>query len=1436
MNLKKALVTGGIFLTTLLTLGVTSLASETGVYGIKMIREGGKGYLHGESIVWRVVKYNNVDMDENSSPVKGTGQIDWSKSVYCLKAGVGFGSSTDSVPLVEEDRVLYTNEEELLPVAISSGVGSSLQTNRLLGASLESTNHNAMLWVLDHIYAPKHSNEEERQMMKDNLLNAAFADKIADGTISNISQVTLTDDEIEMVGQLAIWYFTNAEESKYHVSSLGTINETTDPEGQIKDSVTLEEQEDANTLYQYLIKTAEAEAPLYAVSRSNQDIIIDETITPKLVIENNQTVVGPIKIDVKGYDASLVTNGAVECVAKAGTEVLDAIEYTIVKSDMVSQVTSLEEMNGKEIYIILNSKDITEVTLTASAKVQKTKVTKLTAGEDEQPIAVIEKIFDPIEAQITIQKEKQFDLALRKFVTSINGETLKTSREPKVDVSPLVDGSGTTAIYTHPKNTIAVKNGDEVTYTLRIYNEGEIAGFAKEVMDTVPSGLQYIADNSTNQQYGWTMYKEENGTLVETQNEEEASIIKTDYLSSAESLIPAFNKETEKLSYQDLQIVFKVIEPNSSSRVLKNIAEITNDSDESGNDVTDRDSVPESVVPSSYPDSTNIEDDDDFEKLVLKEFDLALRKFITAVNDTEITSREPVVDVSSLKNGSSTTAKYTHPKTPVSVQTGDKVTYTIRIYNEGLTSGYASEITDDIPEGLKFVIDDATNIEYMWRLSEDGSKITTKYLSMEKDENNLILAYDQETMQSLHYKEVKVVFEVIEPNTSSNILVNIAEITDDTDQNGNAVIDRDSEPNNNIDGEDDIDKEYIKLEYFDLALRKFITSVNGKAPENSRVPQVNIGNLTDTDDTTTTAKYTHPKTPIVVQKGYKVVYTIRVYNEGGIDGYVEEITDYLPEGLKFIPAEESDINAKYEWILSEDEKTVTTDYLSEAKSNGRNEDCLITGFDGQKLDWREVQIECEVIAENTSENILRNIAEITADSNKDIDSTPGNVDIDNYTPPQESVDENGNVIPGDNSSYQEDDDDYEDLVPQDFDLALRKFITQINEQVIDTRYPEVEMTEEGKLVYDHAKDPLLVANNDVVIYTIRVFNEGRMAGYASEITDDIPAGLVYLPEHEINQKYGWEVSADKKHVSSQYLSKENSEARGEDNLIRAFDKDAYVSMEEPFNPDYRDVQIAFRVTETNLPSSRIIINTAEITDDQDPNGNPVTDEDSEPGNGNPSEDDIDNEYLKVKYFDLSLLKWVSKVYLTENGETAVTETGHTGLERPEPIVKVDLHRKKINNVTVKFGYVIQITNEGEIEGYASEISDYIPEGLKFVKEDNPAWEEKEGKIVTRALENTLLKPGESATVEVILTWINDAENMGEMVNVAEISEDKNDHGAKDIDSVPNNKKDGEDDIDDAPVLLTIATGGANIAKYAILSATILAILASGIIAIKKYVL
>ena len=59
-------------------------------------------------------------------------------------------------------------------------------------------------------------------------------------------------------------------------------------------------------------------------------------------------------------------------------------------------------------------------------------------------------------------------------------------------------------------------------------------------------------------------------------------------------------------------------------------------------------------------------------------------------------------------------------------------------------------------------------------------------------------------------------------------------------------------------------------------------------------------------------------------------------------------------------------------------------------------------------------------------------------------------------------------------------------------------------------------------------------------------------------------------------------------------------------------------------PDYKDIKIAFKVTEPNT-SDRIIINTAEIADDADEDGNEVDDIDSTPDNNVPEEDDQDIE-------------------------------------------------------------------------------------------------------------------------------------------------------------------------------------------------------------------
>ena len=316
--------------------------------------------------------------------------------------------------------------------------------------------------------------------------------------------------------------------------------------------------------------------------------------------------------------------------------------------------------------------------------------------------------------------------------------------------------------------------------------------------------------------------------------------------------------------------------------------------------------------------------------------------------------------------------------------------------------------------------------------------------------------------------------------------------------------------------------------------------------------------------------------------------------------------------------------------------------------------------------------------------------------------------------------------------------------------------------------------------------------------------------------------MQFVPDTETNILYGWVVSEDGKTITTDYLSS----AKSANNVIKGFIRD---TME---TPDYKDVKVVFKVTEEQLPEDRILINIAEIAKDSNEYG--TADTDSVPNNDTDGEDDIDIEKVKVQYFDLALLKWVNKVIVTENGTTTERETGHTGLENPEPIVKVELDKKKLSKTTVKFEYTIKITNEGQIAGYAKEISDYIPEGLEFVAEDNPLWTQVEGKVTTNQLQNTLLQPGEYALVTILLTWKNDENNLDLKINTAEISEDYNDYGSKDIDSTPNNKVDGEDDIDTAPVILQLKTGQDRI--YYVLMATILVTIIGGVALIKKFVL
>ena len=576
---------------------------------------------------------------------------------------------------------------------------------------------------------------------------------------------------------------------------------------------------------------------------------------------------------------------------------------------------------------------------------------------------------------------------------------------------------------------------------------------------------------------------------------------------------------------------------------------------------------------------------------------------------------------------------------------------------------------------------------------------------------------------------------------------------------------------------------------FDLALRKFISKVDGVAPTVSREPVIDAQSKTLLDSTGTAA-YHHTKDSLKVKVGSQIEYTLRVYNEGEVDGYAKEITDYLPQDLKFVKIADESAKEYTTTSTSEDNKIVLK-YNGNTAIKAKSIDRILNN-EKENL-YQEVKVICEV--KEGAKGYITNRAEITnygyedkgtwkeAKAINDVDrdsvqnTISNSLNLDKWYENRKSYSETDasgktttikDYYPG-----EQDDDDFETVEVKEltgkYSVVIKKVDSSNKNQGLAGAYFTIDENSKSEKIGPTDTNGYIDVRKDITI---------SKAGTQTVLNikeETAPDG--YKP---YNGTISLTISA-KESTEKYALDKENT-----------------------------------KLTQKSADNEENTSN-GEITCDINEEKSLIT-------------ITIPNE---KKVFDLALRKWVTQAIVTENGQTYVTDTGHKAEDEPEEIVKVDLKKSKLNDVVVKFNYSIRVTNEGEIAGYAKEVSDYIPNGLKFVAEDNPDWTEKDGKIVTRALENTLLQPGESAEVKVLLTWVNSSNNMGVMINTAEISEDYNDYGIPDRDSTPNNKVPGEDDIDDAPVMLTVKTGS-DVIIYISVACGILAILGVGIFGIKKY--
>ncbi len=208
--------------------------------------------------------------------------------------------------------------------------------------------------------------------------------------------------------------------------------------------------------------------------------------------------------------------------------------------------------------------------------------------------------------------------------------------------------------------------------------------------------------------------------------------------------------------------------------------------------------------------------------------------------------------------------------------------------------------------------------------------------------------------------------------------------------------------------------------------------------------------------------------------------------------------------------------------------------------------------------------------------------------------------------------------------------------------------------------------------------------------------------------------------------------------------------------------------------------------------------------------------------------DVDFGIVEDAKFDLKLDKVVSKI--TVNNKKGSTEHNYD-----KNFAKIDFESKYVDSSTMIVEYKITVTNEGAVPGYAKKVADYLPSELKFNSELNTDWYEgKDGTIYNASLANTIINPGESKELKLILTKSMTQESFGLITNKAEIYEATNDYGLADMDSVPGNQSTNEDDYSIANVLTGVKTGEAVI--YITLAITIITIIGVGTYIIRKKVI
>ena len=787
--------------------------------------------------------------------------------------------------------------------------------------------------------------------------------------------------------------------------------------------------------------------------------------------------------------------------------------------------------------------------------------------------------------------------------------------------------------FTDNNGDMVLSPGDDVIFTITVYNQGNIIADSVEVIDYVPTDMVYDMTHASNVANDWGAGPNPTTRLY--------------------NIAPG--------GIQTVDIVLQV-SPMFSGTSIVNNAEINqtwNPLNEPDEDSTPGDN---SMTGSELGTDENIDDDgpgtpgvvdhpgdnDDYDpaEIMIEQliFDLALTKVYSSYID---------VDADNM------------------ISSGDSIYYTISVFNQGTLDADSLEITDYVPMDLNYDPTHLVNIANGWDNNPDPR---TKVYNLAAG-----------TTQS-----VVIVME-IDPGFMGTSIVNDAEITDA--DNAFGTPDEDSMPGDNastgseLDTDNDIDDDGDGTP--GLVDNPFDN--DDFDPAEIMVGQVFDLALTKVVNTTAT--------PGPFAPGDPVTFTIEVCNQGTLNAYDVQVSDYIPAGLTLNDLDWDDSDADGIAVLVDDiDEILVTDPCQTVDISFT----IDSDFQGTSI-VNEAEVSFATADDDSGINT------------NDVDSDPDGV--------------NDDVVGGDgitdNSNGDEDDHDPAEIaVVQIFDLALIKTI--------------------------NSGTPGPYMPGSTVAFDITVTNQGTLDAYNVQVADYVPAGLVLA---DVN----WSLTG-----STATLSNEIPFIAAGDNEV---------------------VTITFSIDNSFTGNS--IINDAEIysaDDDQDSTNTPPTDADSTPGDNSatpsetgtpdnvivdandgsaqdddPEHDDFDPAEIMVEQiFDLALTKMYSG-FIDNDGDNMIS-----------PGDDID--------------FTITVYNQGTIEAENIVVTDYVATGMNFILADNTVFSDAiPATPTTPQATITSLAGGASANL-VIRLEIDAAFQGTSLINNAEITSAENDLGIADQDS------------------------------------------------------